>query len=491
MSTATVELTNVGPIERLSIPVPENGGLVALRARNGRGKTKALEAIESLATGNGKVSVRDGALNGRVEGFGATMSVARSTRRSGELEVVTLEGKLNAADLVDPGMKSPEAADAHRIRALIQTSGVAADVSLFYPLLGGQESFERFASKAITKQDADPVELAARIKREVEAAARLEESQADTARGHAKANRDAAGEHDLTAECDAAKLQADLEAAIRRQSELESQAKEALTAAQNALQARAQLTDVQAAGLLNLTEAETKEREAAALCDKTREARIDAENALRQAKADEESAKIAWNTAIDARKAAEGQKRLVAGWEATIEAAARVQAPSADEIAAATQARDAASRAVEQGALIRDAKKRLQTAGEYQAQADEHASRAELLRNAAKGTDEVLSGLVAQLGTPLRVEAGRLVLKTNRGETYFGELSHGERWKIAIDLCVDQVGAAGLLVMPQEAFEGLDEFNRRDIAEHAQRRGVLILTAEASTDEEITAEVYA
>ena len=98
--------------------------------------------------------------------------------------------------------------------------------------------------------------------------------------------------------------------------------------------------------------------------------------------------------------------------------------------------------------------------------------------------------MVARSGSPLRVEAGRLVLDTHRGATYFADLSHGERWKIALDIGIDAVGENGVLTIPQEAYESLDPVNRRSIAEHVYGRGVVIITAEASEDEVLTAEVF-
>jgi len=54
----TVEIQNVGPIEHLTLPVPEGGGIVVLRGRNGTGKTLSLDAIDRLTSGRGDVSVR-------------------------------------------------------------------------------------------------------------------------------------------------------------------------------------------------------------------------------------------------------------------------------------------------------------------------------------------------------------------------------------------------------------------------------------------------
>jgi hypothetical protein len=67
------------------------------------------------------------AKSGVVSVPGVTMTVGRSVRRQGELQVETLEGRLSIADLVDPGFVDPERADAKRIKALVGLS--KADIS--------------------------------------------------------------------------------------------------------------------------------------------------------------------------------------------------------------------------------------------------------------------------------------------------------------------------------------------------------------------------
>ena len=114
--------------------------------------------------------------------------------------------------------------------------------------------------------------------------------------------------------------------------------------------------------------------------------------------------------------------------------------------------------------------------------------RAETLREAGKRIDDVLSEQIAKLGSPIRVKAGRLVLNTIRGETFFAELSEGERWKMSLDIAIEAVGPGGLLSIPQEAYESLDPINRHLIGEHVTGRGVVILTAEA-TDGPLRAEL--
>ena len=69
------------------------------------------------------------------------------------------------------------------------------------------------------------------------------------------------------------------------------------------------------------------------------------------------------------------------------------------------------------------------------------------------------------------------------------ELSHGEKWKLAIDIAVEtfkRKGVDGLLGIPQEAWEGLDGRNREELAEHIGLTDLIVLTAEAerSTDAE-------
>ncbi len=92
----TVVITNTRPIKRLEMSI-EPGELLVLRGRNGTGKSHALNAVAALVSGKGSLEVRDGTLKGSVEGFGAKITVAKSTRRSGVLEVTGLEGKLAVA----------------------------------------------------------------------------------------------------------------------------------------------------------------------------------------------------------------------------------------------------------------------------------------------------------------------------------------------------------------------------------------------------------
>ena len=192
--------------------------------------------------------------------------------------------------------------------------------------------------------------------------------------------------------------------------------------------------------------------------------------------------------AITQRKATEHHEQTLGKWREQIAADYSI-APSDSELSAAAENVTSAREALERGTLIRLAKQKQSEAAGHINAASGHREVAQELRDAAKGTDEVLSGVVARTGCALRVEAGRMVLDTGRGTTYFGELSQGERWRLALDVAIDAVGERGVLTIPQEAWESLDPINRSMIAEHVAGRGVVVLTAEASEDEEIRSEI--
>ncbi|XZE18780.1 hypothetical protein SH449x_004084 [Pirellulaceae bacterium SH449] len=493
MITKNIEIENIGPVERLVIPVPEEGGLVVLQGRNGVGKSNSLEAVQGLATGKGKLSVRDGALKGSISGLGATITVGRSTRRLGELEVETIEGKLSIADLVDPGLKSDDAADAKRIKALVSLTGASASASEFYKLLGSKERFEKLVSPNACDCD-DWVSMAERIKRDIEKEARKEEDLAEYQDGKARGYADVAEQFDGVIE-DPAVLKQELMEAAQEVSTLQERRKQAIAAADRAkkeTERMARLSD----GLDDRIQMlRTKKKNSESDCEVYQRAIgvmekqiAELQSNLQQArqKLSSESSKLkditerlgeAINDQVEVEELQQSSSTLPASVEL-------------EEIEAA-KARFAAIEArIEAAAIAREAAAKVEEARAIKHKAAEHRRNAIELRNAAKGTDDVLSELVGRTCNVLRVEHGRLVLDTNRGATYFAELSHGERWKLAIDIAVDQLGNNGIVVVPQEAFEGLDPIARAVINDHAKHRRVLVLTAENSASSEIEAREF-
>lgn len=488
MATA-LAIENLGPVVQATIPVPESGGVVVLKGRNGVGKSRTLDAVENLISGRGKPSVRDGSLSGSVSGFGVTLKVARSVRRTGELEIQSLDGKLSVSDLVDPQLKSPDAADARRIKALIQVAGVKPSPELFHELFGGRDEFEKVVSSSAVEAD-DLVVMADRIKRDAETAARKAESEADHAEGRAKGAREAAGSVDVGELHDSETLSAEMETAIAAKSKIEEQVKAHQTAMDAAELARHRLekanSEYQGLSLSACKEAEEIAANGVAVANETVRK---LEEALAQARAEAEQARNKQGAAITARKQAERHEQTIALWREQIEATIPPK-PTDDQVNSAAARYREAREAVERGAVIRAALEKHKEAEQHASAALAHRKRATQLRNVAKGTDEVLSSVVAKAGTPLRVEAGRLVLSTKRGDTYFSELSHGERWKIALDVAIQAVGKGGVIVLQQEAWEGLDPMARQTVVDHVKGSEVVILTAECSADDEVNAEVF-
>lgn len=485
-SGGSIVIENIGPIERAVIPYPEEGGVVVLRGRNGQGKTTALEAIEAAVTGKGKLEPRDGTLRGTVEAFGVTIGASKSTTRKGELEVHTLDGKLDVASLVDPGLKDHVAADARRIKALVSLTQAKPDVTAFADLVGGQAEFAELVRPSSTSGD-DLIVIADRVKRDFETAAREAEQKAENLSGRAAALATVPEGMDLSASDDASILQAALEERIGEASAVVNATRNAEQVAAQVAAAKAKLDTEEARTIdARLLSAQMRRRETFAqmTADQATVERLRKE--LAAAEAAHRLSSSAHIAAGDVLAAVTSEHKQLA---ALLEAANAMipNAPTSEQREAAVAAVDAARKAVERGALIRQIKANLAEAAEVTAKATDYAKHAETLRKAAKGIDGVLSDVVASAGVALRVQDGRLVLDTSRGETYFADLSHGERWKLALDIAIKAVGRGGVLVIPQDAWEGLDPTNRAAIRAHLTGSGVVAYTAEATDDPNVVA----
>jgi len=474
----TVEIQNVGPIERLSIPLPE-AGVVILRGQNGVGKSHALAAVDSLISGRGKPPCRDGADKGLVEGFGAKLTIGRSQRRTGEAEVVTLEGRLDISQLVQPPIKDEEAADRQRIKALVQLSGQSADLEAFAKILPPGMKLDELVPPS--ERSDDPVVFAGQLKRALEAEARRIEKQMQALQVDLAALEQNITEppqpgipqvqEDHITEAKAAYIEAQkAEAALRvRAEEIEKRR-------QQASKAKAVLTSLQAdLEQHNIEALQSQEQEIVHQISKLEQALAVARERLSQV-----------------------QKRLQQARQVQnqVEQLQRVIAETPDPIP--QEEIDAASQAVEKARQNLERLESLRRNQQLAAQAHllvqkllEGEAVAALVREAARSTDQVLSDMVAKVTSRLRVEGGRLVCDTDRGVEPFGELSPGERWRIALEIAAQTVGQGGLVTVPQEAWESLDPVNRTEIAQIARHVGVVLLTAEADAAETIQAEILA
>lgn len=461
-----ITLKNIGPIENVTLPIPEEGGVVVLRGRNGCGKSTALDAIQTAITGKGKPPLRDKTAKGEVHAGGVSLTVAKSVRRSGELMVTSLDSRLSVADLVDPGIIDPVRADASRIKALVNLS--RAEI---FP--GDLHGFPDNLLDGLNL--ADPVAAMAELKKRLDIGAREYEKLAKDSAAKAAALLESAGDPGPLP--DEAALQAALSDAQRRVDRLNDLAEQSRVAKNRAAAAQAKLATMERVDVAALTVA--------------RDHAVSNAEAKRRAA---QQLKDAYNAAVEAFKSATAERDQ---WQTRLESAMQVADmraqlgtqiaeslipdPTPGQRAEAQAALDAALQAMTAAAQARSALQARAKGDELASEALRLEEESNLLRRKARQTEEILSEIIADLGCPLRCIDGRLVTNTTRGPTYYADLSEGERWTIALDIAVGAIGERGLLVVPQAAWEGLDPINRALIADHAQQHGVVIITAECDT----------
>jgi energy-coupling factor transporter ATP-binding protein EcfA2 len=484
MSVREISIRDIGPIEHLRLPIPEEGGVVVLRGRNGLGKSTALRAIDTAVSGRGRIEHRDGAVAGVVEACGITVKAMRNQTRTGELEVASLEGRFSIADLVDPKLKEPGAADAKRIKALVQLTGQRADPSLFYELVGGQRIFQELVSlKAIEAEDL--VQMAGQVKRDLETKARDLKEEAAKVNISAETSRRAAEGINTTLSDDAQKLADDHRIAVAELERLKAVRNAAIVAESKLATARESLSSVER----NYSGATVKQAHDQAddckrACDETAAVLARAEEAVRIAREEHARNQLKLQNAIETLKTAEAHETAMAQWRADLGIIVPENTVSDEDIANAEADVAAALEAIETGIKVREAKKRLKEAADFDQKAADLRTKSDALYAAAQGTDTVLSEVVQRLGCPLRVSHGRLVTTTDRSESeLFAELSRGEQWKIALDIAIEAVGRNGVLVVDQEGWEGIDPVNQRLIHNHLVGTGVVLFTAQCDVGE--------
>ena len=461
-----IRIENVGPIEALTIPIPEAGGVVVLHGRNGSGKSTALKATQALLQGKGSLVARDGARSGSIELGAARITVGKNTRRSGELETVHLEDRLSIADLVDPGLKDPEAADRRRVRALV---GLAAGEGWFEGLKTGMGDAALSIDWNVIDRT-DPVLAAQQVKDQLHETARRSEAESQAAAAKAAALEESFPDEMLGEVDDDATLRDRFAEASRRHAELLERARASEAGWAAAVSARA---------ALERARAEYDGPDSQTALEMRDDAKVDlyaATKALGEAEERHSEAKTELQQFELILKTAQIHEANLAAWAATINAT-HPAAPDPNELAQAEAVAVLAQKACETAALQRKAVDARDQAAQLRVVAMVAGDRAKARRDEAARVDTALASLVAC--PELAVASGRLVTETARGATPFSELSEGERWAMSLRIAAGRVGEHGLIVVPQEAWEGLDAFNRAAIDTLARELCVVVLTAEA------------
>lgn len=486
-----IEITNTGPINHLSIPAPEGGGVVEFLGVNGSGKSTAIRCIEALARPDGRkeLQVKDGAKAGSIEGLGIRISLGKINRASGELVCESLESSVDPSVFVDPGLKDPEAADRRRLSMLIRLLGIplqSAEWKAAMVRIGGEALAQivEDACEMVPNYD-DPAAVADRLRRRIHEKALEAERETETHQTTAQAILATIEGVDISQPCDEKALRdlvtdrtvALLSAQEAQRSHLEANRR--AVEAQKALgQAMAEYSGPSAAQA-------TKAREGAERATTTaREAVLEAQAALERAKQTEREVRQAEQVARD-------HENTISAWKAQLEKAVPDPVPQ-DVIEDLVKEKEQAMKALEQGAAVREAKVKQLRAEEATKQALLVSERAGKLRDLAKSTDKVLQEALAEAKVNLLVQDGRLCIQNAErtgGLEFVSDLSHGERWRLALDLAAKKLGEGAILTTNQEAWESLDDENRAYVRSLAKARKLTIYTARVDMCP-LKAEVY-
>ena len=117
-------------------------------------------------------------------------------------------------ELIYPPFKNDRSKHEHGIKCLLRLSKAKADPKAFHHLVGDKAAFDRVMATDAQKTN-DLVELAGRVKRALQSAARNRSADAETEEAAAAADRDAMNGL-VDGPCDAAVLQAAHTEAVQR-----------------------------------------------------------------------------------------------------------------------------------------------------------------------------------------------------------------------------------------------------------------------------------
>ncbi len=500
--THSISLQNVGAISKAVIPISETGGVTVFKGRNGCGKSTGLETISTLASGRGKLPpLRDGEKAGLVSGFGSKIDLRLSGSRRGgnkpELVVDSIEGKFSISDLVNPNIKDPKAADNARLKALITLIGVDATPDLFATLFPTKEEFDKNVSKS-SVDTTDPILMAERVKRDIEEKARIEEEKA----------RRAFAEHDAMivgtdfepgdiiddmtsfyctldeANQRLGKLQADREAYEKVMRNID-QAKRSIETVDVA--AKEKQRDVET-NIIGHRNSEIKEREIRQndLMLRIRDLEKQAEYEVDQVR------ELHAANLISDRIVASIQNELSSldGYKKIVEQSETVKPVPDEDIAHARDALDTLRTKMDKSAIAKENKRKKDSATELLKRAESIRDNAQHLRSAARQCDVILTDLIGA-DSKLRIADGRMVVDTGRGETFYADLSDGERWKAAFEVVSQHVRKTpekiAVITIPQVGWESLDPTNQKLVVELSKLYRINTITAEA-TDGDLTVE---
>lgn len=481
---ATIEIENIGPVEEFSAELKP--GITVLRGPQGVGKTTILRTVELATTGDvaGKLSKRDGSKQGEATVAGKTLKINKTTRYDGELEVEGL-GDCDLAAIHTPKFEKPETRDADRIKQLVRLAGIESSFALFNGLIPPDVTID-----PEDVQSDDLVVMAGKVKREIDKVALAAEKESDKDAATAKAKLDSIKGLDLSKEPDTDALRAAWNTAIANESTLKANALAATNAAQQAEQSRKKLDEALAKTTISVDDAMAAQSRAYTEQKDADNNVANLKTQLAAAEAAAKDAKAKAEAADETLKQASLHAQNIATLRESL--AENVTGPTEQELLQATEAKDKAEFAYNEGIRIKDALKIEKEARAANDAAKLHSKRAEKLREAATKCFKVVTDAIGKIpDCPLFVReidgSPRLCLKTDRSEAEpFDELSDGERWKVLIPLAT---APNRVVTLSQAGFGELQPANRTLLHRLVAERGGYLLTAQAD-DGELRAETY-
>lgn len=481
-----IEITDGGPIEgTFEIDLSPGPGVYEFRGARGSGKTTCISSIDWLAGHKVDVTLHDGAVSGKVEGFGVVAPIGGRKRRKGEFDLDTIDAeKFSLTDLIDPPGKTPEVRDAHAIKALAVLSEAKADESLYYELAGGQAAFDQLG----VQQTTDPVLLATRVKQAYDKLAREKQNTAEAEARHAAPLEFVPDGLDMSKASDLTALGSVRDEARDELQRLVSEQTGGIVKEKEIAQAKARLTTIKAEYTGPSIEAAEQARQAT--IDKGTEARSLVETLERQlerARAAVETCKTEYIAANATYEAAKSHHAAVE--ELQTLAAQTVTYPNDDDVDAAQKAVDAATAAYDQGVRIRDVKRNQEAAKAHRAAADAAEKEADEARNRAGQVFDILAQSLHTSHLQIHSVDGEprlFVQHPKRGRTAFDRvngLSDGERVDFTLRELLPHIGSPGLLPIPQRVWQDLQPTDRKALHELAVEKGLFLFGAQVDDGE--------
>jgi len=484
-------IADVGPIKRVEVELPEPGGVLVFRGRNGTGKSHAIDGVAALTNRETRKRLRprDGTTAGTIEAPGITVRIGRANTAKGQLELEMVAPECDISQLVDPGLKDALAADRQRLRTAVQLGAVEVAREQWALHVGDWLEPDVVESIAGGLDPSNPVGAAEEVRRRVHELALAAEKTAERLQASAEAVLDEIAGVDLSAPSNAADLQTAHQRAVELASRLEAERTAAETAQQAREQAVQQLASVE--GSLPDLEAIESEQKAAELARfNANVAILNLEDQIKDLRSQVDQQRQAACAATTASEHA--RIRLQKGRQqhesvATLRDIVSRQVaagPQESDLGAARQSREMAYEQMLAGDRIREALRAKQRAAETRQTAETAALRAKALRELAWSTDQVLEAALRTAGFEgLVPREGRIYVHSDRGPEgleLFDELSMGERWGATMRWLSGRLGRGGLVPLVQEAYESLDPQARQELARRARDCGLVVVTGEAT-----------